>query len=471
MHYRIAPGVEWVEASTGPALLAWRPLRLVTVNGALAGLLQGGGDIVPSTPAATRALDALRRKGMLVRSAAPGAAARYPSVTVIVPVRDRAGPLRRCLESLRRLRYPVDRLEIVVVDDGSQDDGPAAARALGARVLPSGGRGLGPAAARNRGARAASGELLAFVDSDCVASEGWLAELVGAFEDPSVAAVGGRVDGMRTSSALDRYEAEMSSLSLGDRDQSAQAGTDGFYLPSCNLVVRRSAFAEAGGFRVALQIGEDVDLSWRLRDRGGAIAYLPRGRVLHEHRNRLAPFLRRRFDYGTSEGALDVLHPARRKRMALPPVLVAAGLLGAAAVLRAAWPPAALASAIVLVDAVAFWVRLRRRLGALPFARVLAGRLRAVGGLLYHLGFHVVRYHAAALILAGAVWPRLGLLSAGVALAVAWVDFRRRRPALPFPAFLAYYLAEHLAYGAGVLWGCVRHRTFRTYRPLVVREW
>ena len=471
MSYRIAPGVELVEGRTGPALLAWSPLRLVTLNAGLTRLLRAGGDIVPGSPAAARALDALHRRGMLVREPRPGlAAGPLPTVSVIVPVMDRADELRRCLESVQRLRYPKERLEVLVVDDGSSDDGPAVARALGAVVIPSGGRGRGPAAARNVGAAAARGELLAFMDSDCVASERWLCELVEAFADPSVAAVGGRVDGMRSSSALDRYEARMSSLSLGARGRAAQLGNDTFYLPSCNLLVRRRPFQEVGGFREELHVAEDVDLSWRLRDRGHAIAYVPRGAVEHEHRNRLGPFLRRRFEYGTSEGVLDVLHPERRKRMILPPALVVAGLLAAAACLLASSVPAALAVVVVALDAARLWSRLRRQLPSLPWRRVMGARLRAWGSMLYYVSFHVTRYYAPALVLASVAWPRFAILAAALALWPACVDHRLRRPALPFPAFVAFYLAEHLAYGAGVFRGCLRQRTFRSYRPVVVKD-
>ena len=206
MSYRIAPGVELVEARSGTALLSCTPLRLVTVSAGLADLLRAGGDIVPRSPAAARALDALQRRGMLVREPQAGPpAGLLPCVSVIIPVMDRAAELRRCLESVARLQYPKEKLEVVVVDDGSSDDGPGVARSLGARVISSGGRGRGPAAARNRGASAARGEILAFLDSDCVASEQWLADLVEGFADPGVAAVGGRVDGLHTSSALDRY--------------------------------------------------------------------------------------------------------------------------------------------------------------------------------------------------------------------------------------------------------------------------
>jgi cellulose synthase/poly-beta-1,6-N-acetylglucosamine synthase-like glycosyltransferase len=262
----------------------------------------------------------------------------------------------------------------------------------------------------------------------------------------------------------------MSSLSLGAHGRCEQVGSDTFYLPSCNLLVRRSAFLEAGGFREQLHVAEDVDLSWRLRDRGCAIAYVPGGRVQHEHRNRLWPFLRRRFEYGTSEGVLAVLHPARRKRMVLPPVLVAAALLGAGALLARWWPPAVLGAAAVALDAVVLWRRMRRVLTGLGFRPVLRARLRALGTLLYYLSFHLVRYYGPPLVVASVAWPRFAVLAAALALWPAVVDHRMKRPALAFPAFAAFYVGEHAAYAAGVFRGCLRARTFRSYVPAIVRE-
>jgi mycofactocin glycosyltransferase len=468
--YRLAPGVELVDARSGPALLTWSPLRVVTINAALGRLLRGAAVVVPESPAAARALDALRERGMVVREPRQGpASGSLPWVSVVIPVKDRAEELRRCLASLRAVRYPRDRLEVVVVDDGSEDGSAAVARSSGAIVIPSGGRGRGPAAARNRGASVAHGDVLAFLDSDCVASETWLPELVESFQDPELAAVGGRVDGLHTISALDRYEAQMSSLSLGARARSARAGTDTFYLPTCNLLVRRRAFAEVGGFREELHLGEDVDLSWRLRDRGGTIAYAPRGAVQHEHRDRLGAFVRRRFEYGTSEALLEVLHPARRKRLVLPPALAAAAALAAVALVARSAAAAACGAAVVLLDALRCWWRIRRQIPRMPARCVARARLRACASVVYWVSLHVSRYYAPLLVLASVAWPRFAPLAALVALWPAVADYRSRRPALAFPSFLALYLAEHLAYGAGVFWGCLRRRTFRCYRPVVVR--
>lgn len=471
MSYRLAAGVSRVQARGAPALVSRAPLRIVKLHPALAGLLAGDDPVEPRTPAEARALEALAGKGLLARTAAREVEpARLPSVSVVIPVMDRAGELRRCLESLRAVRYPTDRLEILVVDDGSADASREVALAHGAAVIASGGRGRGPAAARNRGAATARGELLAFIDSDCIASETWLVDLATRFEDPEISAVGGRVDGLHASSLLDRYEAEMSSLYLGPRDRTGQGGNDTFYLPSCNLLVRRRAFEAAGGFQEALQIGEDVDLTWRLRDLGGRIVYTPVGRVRHEHRNRAGPFLRRRFQYGTSEGPLQRLHPARRKRLVVPAALAAVAALCAAAFLAASPWPLAAAAAVLLGDAGRLAARLRGAGVPFPARWVILARLRACGSLVYYLAFHLTRYYAPLLVLAGVASPRLGALVAALAIAAAGVDHAVHRPALRFPTFLAIYLAEQVAYGAGVFVGCLRAGTFASYRPSLVED-
>lgn len=472
MTFALAPGVSLRTTAAGRFLVAERPLRAARVNEVLHRLLGGAAPVAPATRGEVRALEALARAGYLERveqggGAVPRDRGGWPSVTVVIPVKDRAGELQRCLASLGRLSYPRERLDVVVVDDGSRDESPAVARAHGARVVPSGGRGTGPASARNRGAREARGELLAFVDSDCTAAPAWLAELVERFDDPQVGAVGGRVVGMHCATRLDRYEAGMSSLSLGNRELSGREGDDTFYLPSCNLLVRRAAFLAAGGFREGLHVGEDVDLTWRLRDLGYRLVYVPRGWVYHEHRNRLGAFLRRRFEYGTSEALLQEHHPGRRKKLAAPPGLAAALAWGLAALLGAGWPALAAAAGVLAVDAYRARARFERAGLALGPLRALACRARAAGSLAYYVGCHAFRYYGWPLLLASLLVPRFGAVALALFLGVAAVDRRVRRVTLGFPSFLFYYLGEQLAYGAGAFWGCVRHGSFRSYRPQV----
>ena len=468
MIYRLADGISVKATPEGGVLLSSRPLRMLRLNQSLLALARRLEEdwLAPQTPAESSVLETLAKRGFVQRRRPPlhPGAEQLPTVSVVIPVKDRADELRNCLTSLHMLNYPRHRLEIVVVDDGSSDNSAAVARELGAVLVESGAVGGGPALARNRGAQSASGEILAFIDSDCIASPQWLVELLPVFAEANVAAVGGLVDGMYDDSALDRYEAVMSSLNLGGREMSGSAGDDTFYLPSCNLLVRKQAFMAANGFRTALQVGEDVDLTWRLRDAGWQIVYLPEGTVCHAHRSKLWPFMKRRFDYGTSEGLLKQLHPGRGKKMVLPAVLtVILGLLVGALVARSLLL-LPLAAAVLLADTALATRKIRAQQFPFTLLQILLARVRAVGSLSYYLGYHLLRYYLLPFLLVALFYPPAGVLLLGVAGGVGLVDYRVRKPRMSLPAFYLYHFLEQLAYGTGVFWGCLRMKSFSCYR-------
>ncbi|WP_298273378.1 mycofactocin biosynthesis glycosyltransferase MftF [Geobacter sp.] len=471
MNYRLAQHVELVERGGEQFLVAKAPLCVVRLNASLMKLVRRAREVAisPVTPAEAAVLEQLAAKGFMERLRSGEEQKELPAVSIVIPVKDRAEELGRCLASLDGLTYPRELLQVIVVDDGSSDGSAAVARGYGAQVVPSGGTGRGPAAARNVGASAARGDILAFIDSDCTASKEWLAELVPAFAEPRTAAVGGLVDGMCTESAVDRYEAVMSSLSLGSRERSGSGGDDTFYLPSCNLLVRRSAFRSADGFDDAMHVGEDVDLTWRLRDEGWTIAYLPAGRVYHEHRSTLRSFMSRRFDYGTSEGMLQILHPHRRKRMVIPPLLALLLALCALAPFTGWWTLPA-AAGILVADATAVRFRLARRNLPMGLGALLCGRLRALGSLVYYLCYHLVRYYSIPLVAVALLVPHFWLLPLGALLCAAKVDHAVKKPQLSFAPFALIYFLEQVAYGAGAFWGCLSRRCFASYRVVILRQ-
>lgn len=472
MNYRLRQSVELVAKGGEHFLLSRNPLTLLRLNRSLADLVARGlqGKVITPTGPEAAVMEQLLAKGFVEQVRCPlQQVAALPDVSIVIPVMNRADELQRCLGSLARLDYPHEKLQVIVVDDGSSDASAAVARECGALLIPSGGVGRGPAAARNVGARAARGEILAFIDSDCSASATWLDELIPAFSDPDLAAVGGQVDGLCTESAVDRYEAVMSSLSLGGRARTGSSGHDTFYLPSCNLLVRRSAFNQAGGFEESMHVGEDVDLTWRLRDAGWSISYLPAGNVLHEHRSSVRSFMSRRFDYGTSEGLLQLRHPQRHKCMVIPVVLALVLLLSLLAPFTGWWSLAA-AGTLFLGDAAVVQVRMRRRALPIGFAALLAGRLRALGSLFYYLSYHLVRYYTAPLLLLATIFPEAGLLFFTVFCCAAGVDHAVKKPQLSLPSFAAIYFLEQVAYGTGVFIGCVRRRTFASYRVTILQQ-
>lgn len=474
MLYRLAHNVELVEREEGIFLLSKTPLCVLRLNRSLADLVArgAGGAVIDPSEAEVPVMEQLASKGFVerLRSAAQQPAV-LPDISIVIPVKDRAGELQRCLTSLSNLNYPQEKLQVIVVDDGSSDDSPLVARRFQALLVPSGGIGRGPAAARNVGASMAGGDILAFIDSDCTASTEWLNELIPAFTDPAMAAVGGQVDGMCSESAVDRYETVMSSLALGSHERTGSGGSDTFYLPSCNLLVRRAAFRSAGGFKDSMHVGEDVDLTWRLRDKGWTISYLPAGNVLHEHRSSIRSFMSRRFDYGTSEGMLQLLHPQRKKQMVVPTLLAIVLMLCLAAPF-AGWWTLLLAAGLLAADAAAVRVRFIRRRLPIGLLSLLGGRLRALGSLAYYLCYHLVRYYAVPLILIALLVPGFWAWALPLAalLCAAGVDHAVRKPPLSFVRFCGIYILEQVAYGAGVFWGCLRRRCFASYRVVLYRQ-
>jgi glycosyltransferase involved in cell wall biosynthesis len=111
-----------------------------------------------------------------------------PTISVVIPVRDDADGLRRCLRALAA--QTLAPLEIVVVDNGSSDDSAAVARAAGARVVTEDEEGIPAASAR--GFDEARGDIVARLDADCVPPVEWIAGIARAFrERPGLVAVTG----------------------------------------------------------------------------------------------------------------------------------------------------------------------------------------------------------------------------------------------------------------------------------------
>ncbi|PZE88022.1 glycosyltransferase family 2 protein [Curtobacterium sp. MCBD17_008] len=110
-----------------------------------------------------------------------------PSVSVVIPVRNDAEHLRRCLAALAAQSHPAD--ELVVVDNGSSDDSAAVARAAGAVVRSEPVPGISRAA--SVGYDTASGDVIVRLDADSVPPPGWIAAALDLLEDPDVVAVTG----------------------------------------------------------------------------------------------------------------------------------------------------------------------------------------------------------------------------------------------------------------------------------------
>ncbi|HVV75810.1 MAG TPA: mycofactocin biosynthesis glycosyltransferase MftF [Mycobacteriales bacterium] len=379
-------------------------------------------------------------------------------VTVVVPVRDRAGQLERCLESLGT------GTRAVVVDDGSADPAAIATVASrhGARLLRRDVSG-GPAKARNVAIDEIDTELVAFVDSDCRVCPDWLGRLAGHFTDPAVGAVAPRVVAARRETS-GRYRDNVGLLDLGPGEARVQPLGAVGYVPTAALVVRRAALADVGTFDDGLRYGEDVDLVWRLDAAGWRVRFDPAVEVRHDEPIDWPARLAKRFRYGTAAAPLARRHPD-----------------ASAHLVAGAWPLAFVAAALARRPALAAaaatgsYVSTRRALQSAGVTELSSARLtgEALAGTWRGVGRYATQFGLP--LLAGAALSRkrdLPRTAAIVALAVAAPieEHRRRRTDVGLARFVAGRLADDAAYGAGVYAGSWRERTLSPLKVVIRRR-
>jgi len=376
----------------------------------------------------------------------------FPSVTIIIPTKNRKIELIECLKSVFSQDYPKEKMEVIVVDDGSRDGTLDITALFSCKVFVLE-ENHGQSYCRNLGAQEASGEILAFIDSDCVAEPLWLKELTSYFRWERLGAVGGLVDGYYEKFALDRYEKTFSPLQMGKYFRLAENGSSMLYVPTCNLLVRRTTYLETGGVRDDMRVGEDVDLCWRIRGEGHYLLYVPSGAVKHKHRNGLAQMLKRRAEYGTSEPLLYTIHPAKRKVVRARPLPAACFLCLCAGPLVSSGLPFLFALGCVSLDVFLKMRRLAKVGLGIGFPKVLFSTIRTYVSFLYLASFHLVRYHLLLLFAAGFLFRSVWWLCFSMLFGISLVDYVTKKPRLCFPSFFFYYTLEHVFYQWGVFIG------------------
>lgn len=188
-----------------------------------------------------------------------------PLLSFVIPVRNDAARLETCLASIRA-DAGLTPVEIIVADNGSTDASADVARANGATVLSLPSRPVSEV--RNAAARSAQSDYLAFVDADHHLGSGWIAAALESLSDDRVSVAGAEYHAPRDGTWVQRaYDLFRDHEALGPRVVD--------WLPSGNIVVRRTLFERVHGFDTALESCEDVDFCRRVREAGGRIVSQP----------------------------------------------------------------------------------------------------------------------------------------------------------------------------------------------------
>jgi glycosyltransferase involved in cell wall biosynthesis len=231
-----------------------------------------------------------------------------PMISVVVCSYNGAQTIGECLEGIARLDYP--RYEVIVVDDGSRDTTAEIARGFEcARLISIPNGGLSNA--RNVGWQAARGEIVAYIDDDATPDPDWLTYLAIGYRSGTFAGMGGPniqpLDDDPIAHCVASAPGGPIHVLVGDRIAE--------HIPGCNMSFRRRVLEEIGGFDTQFTIaGDDVDICWRVQERGYEIGFHAGAMVWHHRRNRIRIYWRQQVNYGRAEAMLEHKWPEKYNR-------------------------------------------------------------------------------------------------------------------------------------------------------------
>lgn len=209
--------------------------------------------------------------------------------SVIIPVFNEEKTIFQTLESLKNQSFK--DFETIVVDDGSTDSTKKIVKKFNIRLISQ--ENKGPAAARNNGARNAGGEIIVFLDADCIASETWLEEMLKPFEDKKVAGVQGayRSDQKNLVARFTQIEIE----DRYDRLEKKKKNLD--WIGSYSAAYRKKIFLKENGFDEDFPkaSGEDPELSFKIAKTGFKLVFNKNAVVNHIHETSLVKYLKTKF--------------------------------------------------------------------------------------------------------------------------------------------------------------------------------
>jgi len=240
-----------------------------------------------------------------------------PTFSIIIPTYNRAKMLEECLLALTELNYPQAQFEVIVVDDGGDqqinDITVNVNNALNIKLIRQ--QNAGPGAARNAGAAIAKGEFLAFTDDDCKPAPDWLS----VFANAHIAQPGLLLGGQTENGLLNNpYSTASQMLQSWFYHYCQTRRSPMQFFASNNLSIAKANFMQLGGFDTETLrfASEDRELSGRWLGLGGELRYLPDAKVYHYHHLTAGSFVAQHFAYGRGAYRLRLA----REKYQLPPL-------------------------------------------------------------------------------------------------------------------------------------------------------
>ena len=219
-------------------------------------------------------------------------------ISVVITAYNESDNIQACISSIKAQDFCQKSCEIIVIDNNSTDNTLEEAKKLG--VFCAVEHKKGPAAAKNAGIGLSKGNIIAFIDGDCIATKEWLKNIVSGFEKSDVGCVAGGIRAMEDESAspLEKFLIKKGYLSQAQHIRN-------IFLPfaaTANAAYRKDVLDRIGLFDEGLLNGEDADFSWRMQlFTDYKLRYVPDAAVFHPYESKPKELFRqkRRHAYGS----------------------------------------------------------------------------------------------------------------------------------------------------------------------------
>jgi len=256
---------------------------------------------------------------------------KHPFVSIIIPTWREAKILNRCLDSLLNQNYPKDKYEIILVSANKLDIKEDKIKVLYIN------RDVNPAQARNLGTKMAKGEILAFVDDDCIIPQDWISKAVKYFQKRDIALVGGPALPLKNQPFRYRLGGYLWSspfvagfVSARYRQLSKVCEANNYNLILANNFLRKNVFESVFGFEADQHPCAEYSLYFRIKKAGYKLLYSPDIFVWHNAKPVFLPLINKIFYYATGRGLLVARKPKTIRFLYLIPSLFVICLLGTA---------------------------------------------------------------------------------------------------------------------------------------------
>lgn len=224
-------------------------------------------------------------------------------ISIIIPSYNSKKTIEQTLNSILNQNFK-EKYEIIVVDSSSDETSKIISK-FPIRLIKQ--KPRGPAAARNKGVKNAIGEIIVFIDADCVAPKNWLKNLLKPFRDKNTVAVAGTYKTINKDNMIARFVG----YEIEQRHEKMKSFKKIDFVATFNCAYRKKIFLKFRGFNEKMTQAEDADLSFRIAKKNYKIKYQPSAFVYHYHPNSLMKYLKQKFLRGYWKIFLYLEHKKR----------------------------------------------------------------------------------------------------------------------------------------------------------------